>query len=206
MAEDKLWKVYVHTNIENGKRYVGITSRINPEIRWRNGRGYNENPHFKKAIDKYGWDGFTHEVLLDGLTGDNAKAMERELIALWNTQNPKFGYNMTSGGDGTPDYHPSVETRKKLSFTRMRENLSSETRKRKSDAMHNRILSDEHKRKIGEGNSKPIDMFDKSGNFIKSFDSATAAEKELKISHSHISQCCNKSRKSAGGYVWKFAQ
>lgn len=204
--EDKLWKVYVHTNIANGKRYVGITSRVRPEIRWANGRGYNENPHFKSAIEKYGWDGFSHDVLYDDLDADSAKRIEKELIAMWHTQDREFGYNMTSGGDGTPDYHPSEETRAKLSFVRRKENLSEETKRKRSLSLSNRKLSDSHKRKIGEGNSKPIDMFDKSGNFIRHFDSARSAELELNISHTHISQCCNHKRMSAGGYVWKFAQ
>ena len=206
MMEDKLWKVYVHTNIANGKRYVGITSRVRPEIRWAKGRGYNENSHFRSAIEKYGWDGFTHEVLFDGLDGETAKAKEKELIALWKTQDPKYGYNMTSGGDGSPGFHPSAESRAKMSFAQRRENLSPETRRRKSEAMHNRKLSDEHKRRIGAGNSKRIHMFDKVGNFIRAFSSAKEAEEELNISHSHISQCCHNIRMSAGGYVWKFAQ
>lgn len=203
--KDRRWKVYVHTNIVNGKRYVGITSRDTPERRWQSGRGYNENTHFKSAIDKYGWDCFKHEVIFENMTSAEAKAKERELIAEWKTQDTKFGYNMTSGGDGTPDYHPSPETRAKLSECRKRENLSEETRRRKSEAMHNRKLSDEHKKRIGIGNSKPILMLDMLGNVIRRFNSAREAENELNISHTGISNCCHGKLRTAGGYMWKFA-
>lgn len=203
---EKTWFVYVHQNKFNGKRYVGITSKPKPEIRWNSGRGYSENTHFAAAIQKYGWDAFEHTILMDGVDEECAKQAEKDLIALWKTQDNRYGYNMTSGGDGTPGYIPSAETRAKLSEARKRENLSAETLRRRSEGLRGRKFSDDHKRKIGDGNSKAINMYEKDGSYIRSFRSAHDAEVELGISHSHISQCCNHRRKSAGGYVWQFAQ
>lgn len=203
---EKTWVVYVHKNKTNGKRYVGITSKAKPEHRWNNGRGYHENPHFASAIAKYGWDGFEHLILYRNVDEQSAKQLERELIRTWNTQDSRYGYNMTSGGDGTSNYHPLAETRAKLSEARRRHNLSEETIKRRSDGLRGRKFSDEHKKKIGDGNSKQINMISKDGMFIRTFRAAKDAEDELGISHSHISQCCNGYRKSAGGYIWQFAQ
>ena len=202
---EKNWKVYVHINKKNGKKYVGITSKEDVNRRWSNGNGYRENPHLYAAIQKYGWDGFDHIVLITGLNSYQAKIAERILISVWKTQSPLYGYNMTSGGDGTPDYHPSIETRKKLSIARMKENLSEETLMRRSLGLRGRKFSEDHKRKIGEGNRKPILMMDLCGNILRHFSSAREAEVELHISHSHISQCCNGHRKTSGGYIWKFA-
>lgn len=204
--EERKWRVYVHVNKTNGKRYVGVTSKPKPEHRWREGRGYHENSYFYSAVNKYGWDGFSHIILHEGLTESDAKNLEVLYIRMWKTQNRKYGYNMTSGGDGTPNYHPSEETRKKLSFARLKENLSDETLRRRSEGLRGRKFSDEHKRKIGDGNSKAIDMYTIDGVFIRSFKSAHDAETELNINHSHISQCCHNKRKTTGGYVWKFAQ
>lgn len=203
--KEKRWKVYVHINKENGKRYYGVTSRDNPNHRWENGNGYKENPHFWSAIQAYGWDGFDHVIICDGLSEEEAKSMEKRFIAEYGTQDRSRGYNMTSGGDGTPDYHPSEETKAKLSKARLRENLSEETLKRRSDGLRGRKFTDEHKRKIGDGNSKPISMFSNDDTYIKSFKSARDAEVELGISHAHISQCCHGHRKTAGGYQWAFA-
>lgn len=206
MMKQDGYRVYVHINKTNGKRYVGITSKPKPEHRWRyNGEGYKENPHFYSAIQKYGWGGFDHVILFEGLTIDEANQKEIELIRLWKTQDPEFGYNMTSGGEGTPDYHPSEETRKKLSEVRKKENLSEETLRRRSEGLRGRKFSEEHKKKIGDGNSKQIKMFTKDGVFVKLYRAARDAEVELGISHSHISQCCHGTRQTAGGYRWQFA-
>lgn len=203
---EKFWKVYVHTNKINGKKYVGVTSKENPNHRWQDGRGYKENSHFKQAINKYGWDSFEHTILFDGLTEREAKNKECEFIKLWNTQDRLFGYNMTAGGDGTKAYYPGEDTRRKLSEARKRENLSAETLARRSAGLKGRRFSDEHKRKIGIGNSKAISMYSLDGSFIRTFNSAREAEVELGISHSHISQCCNNKRNTSGGYKWKFVQ
>ena len=51
--------------------------------------------------------------------------------------------------------------------------------------------------------SKTVIQYDMNMNLIKVWDNYSIAqvEKELKISH--ISDCCNNKRKSAGGYIWK---
>lgn len=202
---ESLWCVYVHENIFNGKRYVGVTSKSKPEHRWNGGRGYKENPHFYSAILKYGWDSFEHIILYRNLCEEAAKDIERSLIRIWGTQDPSRGYNMTSGGDGTPDYHPSNETIMKLSIARRKENLSPETLARRSAALKGRVFSDEHKRKIGDANSKSVTQLSKDGTPIRTFRSLAEAEASTGISHSHISQCCNGTRNSSGGFCWAYA-
>lgn len=203
---DKTWTVYVHKNKTNGKRYVGITSKPKPEHRWNSGRGYSENSYFYAAIQKYGWNGFEHIILATGMDEESAKIAECNLIKFWNTKDRLFGYNMTTGGDGTPGYHPSEETRAKLSCVRRKENLSEETLRRRSAGLRGRKFSDEHKKKIGDGNSKSIEMYSTDGIYLNTFRSAHDVEVKYGISHSHISQCCNGHRMSAGGYIWRFAQ
>lgn len=204
--DEKKWRVYVHINKLNGKKYVGITSKPKPEHRWREGRGYHENSHFKSAINKYGWDNFEHVILHDKLSEHDAKELEKKYISMWNTMDNKFGYNMTSGGDGTPGFHPSDSTREKLSIARRRENLSEETLMRRSAGLKGRKFSEEHKRKIGDSNSKSVEMYTIDGVYLKTFRSASDAENETGVLHSHISQCCHGKRRTTGGYTWKFTQ
>lgn len=53
--------------------------------------------------------------------------------------------------------------------------------------------------------SKPVDMIDlKTGEVIKTFESANMAKKELGMASNHISNCCNGTRNSYGGFGWKY--
>lgn len=93
-----MYTVYAHINKENGKVYVGMTG-IKPEDRWKNGRGYTKNTHFKNAIEKYGWNSFEHIILEEGLTREEACRREQYYIEYYNSMDTNYGYNMTSGGD-----------------------------------------------------------------------------------------------------------
>ena len=65
--------------------------------------------------------------------------------------------------------------------------------------------SEATKKAIGEANSKKIQQFTKSGEFIKEWPSMREASKQLKINCGNICSCCNEKLKSAGGYVWEYA-
>lgn len=92
-----VYSVYMHTS-PSGKRYVGIT-KLKPTQRWGKGRNYKSNSYFTSAIEKYGWDSFTHEVLFEVATLDEAKELEIQLIAKYRSDNRTYGYNISKGGD-----------------------------------------------------------------------------------------------------------
>ncbi len=92
--------VYMHTLVEDGRKYIGITKYGNcPSRRWgHDGCGYKSQSYFWRTIQKYGWNKFKHEIVFDHLTKAQACAKEQALIKLFNTQDPKFGFNITPGG------------------------------------------------------------------------------------------------------------
>lgn len=110
----KTYCVYKHTNNINGKCYIGITSQ-QPNKRWLNGYGYSKTqPKFYNAIKKYGWDNFTHEILFENLTLEEANQKEIELISLYNTR--EAGYNTSTGGNGNPGHEVTTEMRQRMSL------------------------------------------------------------------------------------------
>ena len=90
--------VYKHTS-PSGKVYIGVTG-MGVKKRWANGKGYVNNRLFYRAVQKYGWDNITHEVLFDNLTKEEAYRLEQEAIKIYDSTNPEKGYNNSIGGVG----------------------------------------------------------------------------------------------------------
>lgn len=153
-CNDKEFVVYCHTNNINNKKYIGITCQSISQ-RFRNGKGYKSCPHFNNAIKLYGWDNFSHEILFSGLSQDEAKEKEIELIKKYKTRNPKYGYNMTPGGEGycgkdNPWFgkHHSEETKQRLRELNTGLKRSEETKRKLSEAFKGRVFSEETKQKM----------------------------------------------------------
>ena len=106
---NKTYIVYKHTSPSN-KVYIGITSK-DVRQRWYNGFGYQTQLYFFKAIVKYGWVNFKHEILYEGLNEEDAKLKEIELISKYNATDIHYGYNIDSGGD---NHLVNKETREKI--------------------------------------------------------------------------------------------
>lgn len=130
--------VYMHINKANGKRYIGITSQ-SPQRRWRNGNGYYENEHFSRAILKYGWDNFSHMIVAENLTKQEACTIEKDLIKKYKSNKPRFGYNKSIGGENPAEGTTmSEETRHKMSESHKGLKRTAEQRKRMSEAAKKR--------------------------------------------------------------------
>lgn len=229
---NKKWIVYCHTS-NDGRRYIGITSN-NPNRRWDNGRGYKSNSLFYNYIKKYGWNSIKHDILFNDLTEEQAKKIEIDLIKQYNTQDKKYGFNLTAGGDS--GFSPNEETRKKMSISRRKRTLTKETRKKLSEALKGKkngfygkhhtkeakekialgnrgkvgyysgkTLTEEHKRKIG---LKSLYRNAKRVRCIetsKEYRCVREACEDLGIKRSSaISMCCNGKRKKAYGYSWEY--
>ena len=125
--------VYIHTNKSNGKRYIGITCQ-NISRRWRNGDGYAQNKHFYRAIQKYGWDGFTHEIVKAGMSKHDACELEILLIKQYRSNESEFGYNRSTGGSA-----PAAGVR-----------VSEHTKKKMSESHKGFIMAESTKQKLRE--------------------------------------------------------
>lgn len=200
---EKKWCVYMHKNKINGKVYIGQTS-MNTNDRWRNGMGYKGCILFERAINKYGWDNFDHIIIADNLTQEDSCKIEIDLIAQYNSTNPQYGYNISSGGDsGHKGVTMSEAARQKISNANKNRVVSTETKTKISKALKGRSLSEEHKQKMSENKGIPVVQLSKEGKFIKEYKSAEKASQAIKISSSCILSVCNNPQhnKSAGGVL-----
>ena len=93
-----IYCLYRHTS-PSGKAYIGITNDYTRRCT-EHQRCDGSSPKFHRAIKKYGWDNFTHEILACDLTEAEAQELEIACIARWNTITE--GYNSTRGGQTAP--------------------------------------------------------------------------------------------------------
>lgn len=177
----KKWLVYCHTNKINGKKYIGITSK-KAERRWCNGKGYAiQQVKFNKAIQKYGWDNFTHEILEENIpTLEEANKLEKHYIELYDTYNN--GYNSTIGGDGTNGYKHTREYCEQL----------SKKRKGKNNPMYNKPSV----------TAKKIVQIDLEGNILKVYNNTYEPANIYKTTPSSICACIHYRKKIVKGYIW----
>ena len=109
-----IYSIYKVTNTINGKIYIGFDSKW---PRRRNNHKSNSKTRsckFYSAINKYGWNNFTWELLYQSTDGKHClNEMESYFIKQYDSFNK--GYNETLGGEGTLGWKPPKEYREKKS-------------------------------------------------------------------------------------------
>lgn len=218
---DKKYCVYCHTS-PSGKKYVGIT-HLRPTRRWNNGWGYSRNSYFYRAILKYGWDNIKHEILYENLSKDEACKKEVELIAKYQSNNSKYGYNLSIGGESGFAGRVCSEKQKEAQRALMIGNKfalgrkrSEETRKRMSEAqkkLKRPPVSEERRAQCISCLPAP----QKGGNnpmarpvICVELNTIYSCEKEaaeaLCLHRTCISNVCHGRAKTTGGYHFKFLE
>ena len=153
--------VYILLNTCNNKRYVGCT-RAPLKERFSSGHGYCHNQRLNADIKQYGWESFSHEVVASNLNYETASALEVETILLYHTNDPDYGYNVsTRVGAGLYGYVPrhsytgwnkgrtaSEETRRKMRESHLGIKQSLEWVKKRTANAKGRKLSEKRRAEI----------------------------------------------------------
>lgn len=191
----KKYCVYIHKNKINGKVYVGQTSK---EVWARWGLlgqqyCYNENTKFSQAIKKYGFENFEHIVVAENLTKEEVNQLEQELIKQYDSY--YNGYNSTLGGDGGGF----------LGHTHSPESIEKMIHRGSDNGMYGKHRPDYVKEAVRKAHAKAVHQYDLNGNFIREFESATAAKREMGYDNSLINKCCKMKHRTAYGFYWRYA-
>ena len=225
MADEKKYVVYKYTS-PSKKVYIGQTSQTLVGRAGINGQKYWDSPHFYSAIEKYGFDNFSKEILLSNLTSEEANYWESYYIKLYQSNNPQYGYNLTSGGDGR--YVMSDTTKEKMRQSHLGLKHTEEAKKKIGDAHRGKVLSEETKNKMSRTRIErniPAPMLGKTlsqeakekigrknGHQVYCeetktiYFSAAEAGRQLSVSPTHVRRCCRKECKSAKGYHFCYVE
>lgn len=216
-SKDKIknFAVYCHY-FPNGKVYVGLTCHgedIESKRFGHNGCKYSKQPLVWRAIQKYGWNNIEHVVIAKGISRESAINIEKDLIELYKSNDRKYGYNLSGGGE-EGSYH-TEESRKKMSEYR-KGRPKSEEHKRKIGEAHRGIkLSDEAKEKIrksatgrhqdtdNDPRNIPVFQYDiNTKQLVGVYLSISKAARDVGLSKSHISECAKDKRRQEGNCIW----
>lgn len=142
--------IYKHTS-PSGKTYIGQT--VNPRKRWegsgtnyknKNKDGSYSQPVFARAIDKYGWDNFTHEIILELDTKSETDYAEKYLIKWYKLH--KISYNITDGGEGVCGIsHSMSEEQRKAQSERLKIFHPMKGKHHTPEAMAKIIYANQHR-------------------------------------------------------------
>lgn len=198
--------IYQIQNDINGKIYVGktefsIEKRFQEHCRDCRKETKEKRPLYA-AMRKYGIEHF-HISLLEET--DNPEEKEVEWIEKLGSF--KNGYNATTGGDGRKylDYDLIISSYEKIkNCIKVAELLNIHPDSVRKVLKNNNVQIIPNTEISKENLSIPVVQIDKNTDQpIKIYPSAIAAEKELNIQR-HINSVCKGSRKTAGGFKWKY--
>lgn len=224
-----MYLIYCYTNKENGKKYIGITSRSMEEreashiYESRNKTNKCYNAPFKRAIRKYGIEGFEREIIDTADSLEKACELEKFYIKEYKTYykyKNSNGYNATLGGELLQRPKDRVvqidaETLEILnvwdsvSFAEKELEISiydavndySKTSKNSHWIYEHDFDSNTYKEEIMLKRNY-ICQISKDKQLIKFWKSANIASETLGISQGNISMCCLGLRETTNDNYW----
>ena len=143
-----IWKIYVTTNLINGKKYVGRTKHDNSKY-------FGSGKLIKQAVEKYGMENFTKEYIDEAIGYSDASIKEVDYILKINTLIP-YGYNLVPHGEGG-----FITERQKKQISKTVSKLwkdpnsvynTDEYRVKLSESHKGREVSETTRKKIGNAN------------------------------------------------------
>ena len=144
--------IYKITNLVNNKVYIGASKNV--EKRWSEHR--NGHTAIAEDLQIFGLENFKFEVLLECPETMLAQ-WERDMICLYDSDDPEKGYNSKNDRPYNPKVSESLkghvtseEHKRKLSEAHRGIPRLEETKRKISEANKGHIVSEETRRKISE--------------------------------------------------------
>lgn len=192
-----MYSIYKHTNKENGKVYIGMTSK-SVEERWGNGHNYKHNPTFYNDIIKYGWDNFIHEIICTCDTYEKAYNLETQYIQ----ENINNCYNISKTYSTVPLH--SEPTTKPCTVPSTDHSAPRHFQWHKVNEYIPLIEKPKGR------HSCPISQYSLDGKLLNVFASSKEASLSTNVNQADIIGCCKGKRATgkkvygAGGYIWRY--
>jgi len=191
-------------------KYIGVS--INPSKRFKdhfysafnvNGKEYNLR---KSKWIRYHKNEIKCKIIFNGSESE-CYLKEIELISLARKKGIDL-VNLTNGGDKAPKINEHNDPKSTIHKIRIKAlgRIPSVETKNKMALAHVGMNSHLDKYRSSDNNPRsfPVVQYSSSGEFIKEWDYAQIAIKELNLNRTAITDCLKGRQKTAGGFIWKY--
>lgn len=199
--DERNYEVYRHTNLKNGKVYIGA-SRRGWQARWKD--KYRSNRKLNADICSTTEADWSHDVLARGLTKEEAKSEEVRQIELHNAVDPDRGYNQRVVSSGVASGGEPWEEERILKISQ-----SQAERWRSSDRGEKGKTKFKHTEESKIKTSAVLS--DRCGKRVYCVESGAVypgikvAARETGCNHKTIKEILAGARKSTHGYHFRYA-
>jgi len=196
-------KIYIYCLKDpetNDIRYIGKTTNINTRLKAHITRSRHNKYHSARWVQSVLKKGLKPIIeLVEECTEENWAERETYWISYYRQYFDLT--NILEGGEGGSTFGRlgkpwSEEQRKNNRKARLGVGVShtEEGNKKRAEGI----------RRYYEKNKKPVLQYDLDGKFIKEWESAVDAGKELKISYSDINRVCKNNKYTSAGFMWRY--
>lgn len=205
--------IYKITNKINNKCYIGQTM-LNLSVRWKQHNRISSNCiYLKRAFDKHGINNFKFDLICICFDNDLNK-YEVEYMDKYNSLVPN-GYNLRHGGNNG-ELHQLTKDKIKNSlkeYYKINKSKqygkpgiipSEETKKKISNSLKGRKMSNEAIEKLRLKNIKKVIQYNLNGQITNIYNSGLIAADKNNTSNAGISMVCNKKRKQLKGFKYEY--
>lgn len=198
--------IYKITNCINNKIYVGKAINFANRYKYYKYNHKYGRMYIYRAMNKYGFDNFIFELLEECNTESLIERENYWILKLESNIKTK-GYNLRIDSKENSGWSHTEATKKLISSkckgkSAWHKGLTNLPCYRSEEA-----LQEFSKRMTGGNNpnAKKVYQYDTNLNFIKEYDSASTAAKELEIVFQGICRCATGERKSYKSYIWSYS-
>lgn len=202
-----MFLIYKITNKINNKIYIGKTCR-SISIRWKehcSKANQKDKFYLHNAILKYGKENFIIEKIDETDDEKTINQLEQYWINFYNSNNKKYGYNLTNGGEGNQKYNwnefrelwdNGYSIKEIANIYNCDRHTIGESLKEYKNYSYKESLSRSNSLKIS------VDKYDNNKHLLKTYTSITEAAIDNNCSTTTISKCIKDKKYSAIGYYW----
>jgi len=203
--------IYLITNKQDNKKYVGQTLENDIYERWRAHFKKGSNCRYlKHALQKYGKDSFKFQIICICFDSDCDK-YEKEYMEKYNALVPN-GYNLREAGNNGKQ---NQETKNKISnsvrlyYSKLSDQQKKEYSEKRSGVNNGQFgkkIPDSVKEKMVKSmkNKRKVDCYNLDNELIHSFDSIADGARKINVDPNNLRNCCKGRYKTCGGFIWKF--